>query len=1329
MYSIGIDIGYSAIKIILINEENSIIFSKYKMHKGKIKETLLNLITETTTLYNIKDIGWGAVTGSGSKYLGKENLIEYINDVTAIVEGASLQKQKIGSIIDIGGESAKFISGINFEGKSNIEISMNSNCSSGTGSFLEEQMSRLNLNISDYSKLIKKAKTIPRIAGRCSVFAKTDITHHQQEGVAVEDILLGLAYSLIRNFKGTVIKKNPVTKPVLFTGGVAFNQGIINAINDILNLKEGELILPANLGCSGALGTALIANKKKIPIDINQIINLTKTATPPILESTLPQLKPFGKGDSLNKHICEEIDKTKITDCYLGIDIGSTSTNLVLINKNEEIINYQYLRTLGKPLNAVIEGLKVIKEKYGNTINIIGVGTTGSGRYMIGEEIGADVIKDEITSQARAAVKIDKNVDTIFEIGGQDSKFISINNGSVVDFQMNKICAAGTGSFIEEQAKKFNIPINDFGEIALNSTNPINLGERCTVFIESSIAACLSSGAHLNNIVSGLCYSIVKNYIDRVVGQKKIGNKIFFQGGVAYNQGVINAFREITKKEIIVPKFFSVTGAYGVAILTKEEVNTNNKSKFKGLEIDKKLIEINYLKNKKEKKQSHFDQDVKTLIFSDYNPKNNDPSKKTVGIPRALFTYGMFSMFNTFFKELDLNVILSDSTNEKTIALGQQYAMEETCYPIKLITGHVAELMQKKVDFIFFPDLVTIDHPGSKTRKNYGCAFMQLAFKVMNRAMDLDKKGIELLSPTMAVHLGPNEMMESFFKIGLQINKSKKEIQQALQKGMKAAENFEKLIENHSKKLMKNLKPNEKAFVIISKIYGVADPMLNMNIPDKLMNMGYKVFPFYDLPEGDISKEHPNMYWPFGQHILEPSLLVEKHPNLYPILLTHHGCGPDSVLSHFFKEGMKNKPYLHIEIDEHSSDVGIITRVEAFINSIKNIKVKNAENMNFYLNKIEHKATFINNNINEIDNTKKIFIPNIYPYSKLIEPILLKMGYNIKIMDSTSNESIEIGRKYTITEEYFSLTALLGNVFNSFNKLKKNDYRKTSLLVLQNEGAETNGQYSRLLRTKLDEEGFKDIEIISPYLEDVLFSNSYSFNKLYLSILAGDLILCAPQESRSSYLNIILKFLHNDLLTIKHLKTIAESIKKELDQKTYKKNILVVGEVNILFDDVLNNKTFKTLEEKNYKIVFSPLSETLLMFWKDYITQNINKNNSKTTQTLQEFESYINIISSNLNLWSPFEKNINTLIKRADNTIGYFSGSNGRYRQAKQLTDSKMIDGIITATSIYENTAIVLTMLQKSFKVKASKPILNLTFDGNKNENDQMKVDAFIYYL
>ena len=301
-----------------------------------------------------------------------------------------------------------------------------------------------------------------------------------------------------------------------------------------------------------------------------------------------------------------------------------------------------------------------------------------------------------------------------------------------------------------------------------------------------------------------------------------MGNKIFFQGGLAYNQGVINAFRAVTGKEIIVPPYFSVTGAFGAAILTKEEM-AGRESTFRGLGVTADdLVVQNTDTGGKDSGKDEFNENVGKLVFADYVPVKSE--KKTVGIPRALFTYGMFSMFNTFFKELNLNVVLSDPTDENTIALGQQYAMDETCYPVKLITGHVAELMEKKVDYIFFPDLVTVDHPGSQSRKNYGCAFMQLAFKVMNRAMELDKKGIALLSPTMAFHMGNESVMKSFFKIGEKLGKSPDQTRKALGKGMEAATRFEERMAINSQEVMSRLKPDEIAFVLISKIYGVADP-------------------------------------------------------------------------------------------------------------------------------------------------------------------------------------------------------------------------------------------------------------------------------------------------------------------------------------------------------------------------------------------------------------------------------------------------------------------------------------------------------------------------
>ncbi|WP_347490505.1 acyl-CoA dehydratase activase [Desulfoscipio sp. XC116] len=1332
MYSVGIDVGYSSVKVMLTDENNDICFSRYQMHKGRMKDTLKSVLHEMCGSFDTRQIQYGAVTGSGSKFLSANSVIAAVNDVAAAVEGGLAENRAIGSIIDIGGENASFISGLSGSDKSRIEISMNSNCSSGTGSFLEEQMSRLDLKLADYTKLAEKAKSIPRIAGRCSVFAKTDITHHQQEGVPVPDILLGLAYALVRNYKGTVMKKLPVAKPVLFSGGVAHNGGIITALKDVLDLSDEDLVIPQNLGCVGALGAAVMAKQNNLSVNMNELFSVIEQAVEILKngedEIKLPALAGYGNGDSLGKYECQDAAvQTDVIDCYLGVDIGSTSTNLVLLDKEKEIIFYKYLRTLGNPVDAVLKGFREIRNEFGDRINIVGVGTTGSGRYLIGRMVGADVILDEITSQAKAAVRINGDVDTIFEIGGQDSKFISLEKGAVVDFQMNKICAAGTGSFIEEQAKKFSIPIEAFGDIALASANPINLGERCTVFIETSIASCLSQGKELDDIVSGLCYSIVRNYLYRVVGQKRIGNKIFFQGGLAYNQGVVNAFRAVTGKEIIVPPFFSVTGAYGAAIMTKEEMS-GRRSSFKGFDLTvNDLSAVSMEKKSASDNEASYNETVRKLVFKDYLPETS--AKKTVGIPRALFTYGMFSMFNAFFKELGFNVILSDPTSESTIALGQHYALDETCYPIKLITGHVAELMSKEVDYIFFPDLVTVDHPGSASRKNYGCAYMQLAFKVMNQAMELDKKGISLLSPTMAFHMGRDHLMKSFLGIGQQLEKTPEQTAQALQKGMSALLRLEERMNEDSKRVMSQLKPDEKVFVMISKIYGVADPVLNMGIPEKLAEMGYKVIPFYALPEGNISKEHPNMFWPFGQHILEPAQLIRKHPNLYAIFLTHHGCGPDSILSHYFREAMSGKSYLHIEIDEHSSSVGIITRVEAFINSLKNIKAKQASEISTYVSKMVHNEANIKKSLGDIDSKSIVYLPYLYPYSAIFKEILLKKGIKAKSLPASTRASIEIGRKFTITEEYFSLTALLGGIFKELNEIVKQEADNMVFLIPQNEGTETDGQYSRLLRTKLDEEGFANAGVLSPFWEDILFGDEKVFNAISLCLLAGDIVWNAPYKSRGNHLNTIIELIRNERLDIKQLKLVAQEISKELSGASFAKKVLAVGEFNILFDELLNSGIFKELESKGHRVVYSPFSEAMWMMWHDYANQNHVENPEPAEKRLEHLKENIAAISNALSGWGAFAADTDTLVRIADKTLGFYSGAHGRYRQAKQLCGLPNIDGVITAASMYENTGIVLGMLQKGFEDEQTKPALNLTFDGNKNENDKIKVESFMYYL
>ncbi|MBP2133074.1 putative CoA-substrate-specific enzyme activase [Methanomicrobium sp. W14] len=1331
-YSLGIDIGYSSVKIALTDDYNDVVYSDYILHKGKIGEAVKATLKRLLEKYQNEDIIYGGITGGESRLLSHICTKNRVRDVPALIEGSSLHNN-VRSIIEIGGESSKYITGFSKNDDSSLEISMNSNCSAGTGSFLEEQVSRLNLNIEDYSACAAKSSTIPRIAGRCSVFAKTDIIHHQQEGTPVEDILQGLAYALVRNYRGSVVRKLPLETPILFAGGVALNEAIVNAIRDIFNLETDDLVVPDLCANIQATGAALIAKKENIKLNPKTLLNnLESKGNLCISDETnakLPSLQSFGDNDSLNKHICKTCNgSTEKINCFLGVDIGSTSTDLVVINDENEIVAYRYLRTLGDPVKAVFKGLRELGEELGDRAEVHGAGTTGSGRYMIAKIIGADTVKDEITAQAKASFTIDDTIDTIFEIGGQDSKYVSLKEGRVTDFQMNKICAAGTGSFIEEQSKKFGIPLDKFGEIALKSKKPVNLGERCTVFIETSVASHIAGGTATEDIISGLCFSIAKNYLNRVVGHKKIGDRIFLQGGIAYNQGVVNAFRALTGKEVIVPPFFSVTGAYGAALLAKEEAKSY-KSEFKGFKPDEYIILDDNIKEfgPKQENEPEFSDIVNDIIFEGYDGIT-DPEKKTIGMPRALFTYGMYPMFSAFFRELGFNVILSDPTNEETVRLGQEYSLDETCYPVKLVNGHVAELVNKKVDYIFFPDLYTVLHPGSNSRQDFGCPYMQLAFKLVNRAMELDKKGIKLLSPTIGFSLGEEFMKKGFINLGMQLEKSPEETLKALQVGMKAFTAFEKRVSEKGKNIVQDLKPDEKAFVLISKTYGVADPALNLEIPGILNKMGYKTLAFYNLPESDVSVEHPNMFWPFGQHILEAAQVVRQHPNLYAIFLTHHGCGPDTVFTHYFREIMGDKPYLNIEVDEHSSGVGVITRLEAFVNSLKGIPEEKAEDISVYPKRVVHTDTYIKTGTSDILENAKIHIPNLYPYSQIICEFLKTSGADCTVIPKTNENSLDEGRKHTMTNEYFSMTALIGDAL-SIPGIRKPKTKPEFVLIPQSEGAEVDGQYNRMIRTIFDMEGLEKTGIFAPYIEDIIFGDRYSLDRFFLVLIAGDLIRTAYYTSRDNYLKKVTQVIKDNDLNIESLLKLSNTVVSELREKRPKNTVFATGEISILYNDYLNGFTFEKIENKGYRVVFEPLSECLWQFWTDYINQKDKAEKERIQPIIDVFESYISEINASLEEMSPFESDLRSLIKRADASTGYYAGAFGRYRESKILGEMRGIDGIINVSSLYENTGITLSNLHKDFNAQNPCPVLNLTFDGNANENDETRIESFLYYL
>ena len=408
------------------------------------------------------------------------------------------------------------------------------------------------------------------------------------------------------------------------------------------------------------------------------------------------------------------------------------------------------------------QGLEHLQERFGE-IPLLAVGVTGSGRERIGRLIGADAVRDEITAQARAAVYWAPDADTVFEIGGQDSKYISLQGGQVADFQMNKICAAGTGSFVEEQAARMGIPLEEFGPLALTAQAPVELGERCTVFIETAIQSALAQGVSQAEVAAGLCQSIVRNYLHKVVGSKLVGRRIVLQGGVAYNPGIVAAFRQEFGDRLTVSPCFSISGAFGVALLALE--TAEGPSRFHGFTGQG---EESPALSPEVQRNIAFYQRGPQLLLEGYDPAPV-PRRKTVGVPFALMIHKFFPMANAFFRQLGYNVLLSPPTNEEIIRLSQQTAQAETCYPVKLIHGHMAWLAEQGVDYIFLPSIHTMKHETSKVEHNYGCVYMQTAPQLAARALRLEERGITLLNPVFDLDFGQEAMASAMLGLGKQL--------------------------------------------------------------------------------------------------------------------------------------------------------------------------------------------------------------------------------------------------------------------------------------------------------------------------------------------------------------------------------------------------------------------------------------------------------------------------------------------------------------------------------------------------------------------------------
>lgn len=982
---LGIDIGSTTVKVVVADMTGHVIAHHYLRSNGQPRTTLIAALRRLAADGNLDHVTSVGLTGSGGEAIASIIGCRHVNELVAQTRAVGARHPTARTVIEIGGQDSKLLL-LDWDATAKrmhlIDFAMNSLCAAGTGSFLDQQAERLGIDIEgEFARIALQSTNAARIAGRCTVFAKSDMIHLQQKGTSLPDILAGLCLALARNFKSVVAKGKVFTPPILFQGGVAYNLAVVRAFETALGLAPGDLIIPTQHEVMAALGAALIAGDDAAVGRRTSLAGIDRLENDLIASQgsdrhmpALRQPRPVSPAP-----IVSPATAAGPTPVYLGIDVGSMSTNIVLIDVAGQVMARRYLLTAGRPLEAVRRGLAEIGQEVGSHVTVIGVGTTGSGRHLTADFVGADVVRNEIAAQARAAIAIDPTVETIFEIGGQDSKYIRLSHGAVVDFAMNNACAAGTGSFLEEQADRLSISIKqDFSRLALAAERPACLGERCTVFMESDVVHHQQHGASLETLTGGLAYAVAQNYLNRVVNGRPIGERIFFQGGVAWNSATVAAFESLTGRHITVPPHHDVTGAIGVAILAMEGLSDRRlqgdpaPTHFRGFNLADRHYESSTFECKfcpnlcavnkvvianeppifygalcdkfedagRGLGAAHSVPDLfaerHRLLMGDYvAPEGRRSGRTRVGVPRMLLFYDMFPYWRAFLGSLGMDVVISDATSPAIVNRSLEHTTAETCFPAKLAYGHVLDLFDKDVDLVLLPSVMNRDSiPRGQRESNY-CPYIPATSYMVAAQIDLQQR------PWRPV-LGALRFMDPRYKehdlgqISTQLGVSRKAILAADVAGAAAQESFYAAVREHGHAALAHLRPGQPAAVIVGHPYNTHDLRVCQDLPFKLRKLGVLPIPIDYLPLDtvDISAHFPEMYWRSGHDILAAASIIRDDPRLNAIYITNFCCNPDAFFSGFFRQILGEKPFLELELDEHAADAGLITRCEAFLDSL-----------------------------------------------------------------------------------------------------------------------------------------------------------------------------------------------------------------------------------------------------------------------------------------------------------------------------------------------------------------------------------------------------------
>ena len=1255
-YRLGIDIGSTTVKVAVIDDNNKILFADYERHYANIQETLASLLKKCKGELGELSLRPN-ITGSGGLTLSGYLHIPFVQEVVAVATALQDYAPRTDVAIELGGEDAKIIY---FTG--GIDQRMNGICAGGTGSFIDQMASLLQTDATGLNEYAKNYKAIYPIAARCGVFAKSDIQPLINDGATREDLAASIFQAVVNQTISGLACGKPIRGNVAFLGGpLHFLPELRNAFIRTLNLTGDAIIAPDHSHLFAAVGAAMNAKDHAEIFSLDKLIADLSGGIK--MKFEVKRMQPLFKDEADYKEFTDRHDQYKVRrgdlstyegNVFLGIDAGSTTTKVALVGEDGSLLYSFYSSNNGSPLATAISSIKEIKSLLPDSAKIAYSCSTGYGEALLKAAFMLDEGEVETISHYYAAAFFDPSVDCILDIGGQDMKCIRIKDGTVDSVQLNEACSSGCGSFIETFAKSLNYSVQDFAKAALFAQNPVDLGTRCTVFMNSNVKQAQKEGASVADISAGLAYSVIKNALFKVIkitSAGDLGKNVVVQGGTFYNDAVLRSFERISGCNAVRPDIAGIMGAFGAALIARERymhrphettmlslddmINltyTTTMSRCRGC-VNHCVLTINrfeggrqYISGNRCERGLGVEKakrDIPNLFtwkyhrLFDYEPLTADKATRgVVGIPRVLNMYENFPYWATFFKELGFRVMLSPQSSHQIYELGiETIPSESECYPAKLAHGHISWLIKRDVPFIFYPCIPYERKEVPGAGNHYNCPMVtSYSENIKNNMEELKEKNVKFLNPFMAFTSEAvlSKQLQEVFKKEFDIPES--ETKKAAKKAWDELAQARTDVEKKGEEVLQYLKDTGKHGIVLAGRPYHIDPEINHGIADMITSYGFAV-----LTEDSVSHlgkvERPLVVtdqWMYHSRLYAAATFVKTQDNLDLVQLNSFGCGLDAVTTDQVSDILtrSGKIYTVLKIDEVNNLGAARIRIRSLISALRVREER------------RYTRNIVSSSYNRVIFTKEmkknytLLCPQMSPiHFELIEPAIRSFGYNLVVLQNDDKTAVDTGLKYVNNDACYPSLIVIGQIMDALLS-GKYDLDHTAVLMSQTGGGCRASNYIGFIRRALEKAGMAQIPVISINANGMETNPGFTYTpsmlvKALQAVVYGDVFMrvlyaTRPYEAvpgsanalHEKWKKICVKALSTKsagmMTFVKNIRGIIHDFDNLERTNVHKPKVGIVGEILVKFSPTANNHIVELLESEGAEAVMPDLMDFLL---------------------------------------------------------------------------------------------------------------------------------------